>query len=104
MIHRGRRRRGRRGRPPLPVYIGRQPSAREFTPTPHEGGEAVRIEAAELEALRLVDLEDLSQEEAGQRMGVSRGTVWRLLQSARKKVISAIVQGRRLEISQPENV
>jgi len=35
---------------------------------------------------------------------VYKRQVWRLLQSARKKVISAIVQGRRLEIQQPENV
>jgi predicted DNA-binding protein (UPF0251 family) len=36
-----------------------------------------------------VDLEGLSQEEAGERMGVSRGTAWRLVQSARKKIAQA---------------
>ncbi len=55
----------------------------------------------EMKALRLVDLEDLSQEEAGERMGVSHGTVWRLLQNARKNVITAIVQSRVLDILQP---
>ena len=102
MMHRGRRRRGRQGRHPSPVYINHLPSVREFTPTPRGTGPPIQLEPAELEALRLVDLEDLSQEEAGQRMGVSRGTVWRLLQNARKKVITGIVEGRVLDILQPE--
>ena len=102
MMHRGRRRRGRQGRPPSPVYIGRQPTARQFTPSPHEGGVPVRLEPSELEALRLVDLEGLSQEEAGGRMGVSRGTVWRLLQEARRKVTQALIEGRPITITPPQ--
>lgn len=47
----------------------------------------------ELEALRLCDLEGLTQEEAGKRMGVSRGTVQRILSSARKKVALALTSG-----------
>ena len=50
----------------------------------------------ECEALRLCDKEGLFQEEAGLRMGVSRGTVQRLLTSARKKVAKAIVEGAAL--------
>lgn len=50
----------------------------------------------ELEALRLCDLEDLTQEEAGDRMGVSRGTVQRILSSARKKVALALTSGRAI--------
>ena len=101
MMHRGRRRRGRQGRNPSPVYINHLPSAREFTPTPRGAGPSIQLEPAEMEALRLVDLEDLSQEEAGQRMGVSRGTVWRLLQNARRKVITAIIEGRALDLIEP---
>jgi len=58
------------------------------------------MEPEELEALRLVDLEGLSQDEAGARMGVSRGTIWRLLQSARKKVARSLTEGRPLFITQ----
>ena len=50
----------------------------------------------ELEVLRLCDLEGLVQEEAGQRMGVSRGTVQRLLASARQKTAQALVEGAAL--------
>jgi len=52
----------------------------------------------EFEALRLVDYEGLTQEEAGRRMGISRGTVWRALTSARKKVAQMLVEGRELII------
>jgi len=103
MMHRGRRRRGRQGRNPSPVYINHLPIVRKFTPTPRGDGPPIQLEPGELEVLRLVDLEDLSQEEAGEQMGVSRGTVWRLLQNAKKKVITAIVQGRVLNILQPED-
>jgi len=47
----------------------------------------------ELEALKLCDLDDLTQEEAGARMGVSRGTVQRILATARKKVAMALTRG-----------
>ena len=102
MMHRGRRRRGRQGRNPSPVYINYLPSAREFIPTPRGDGPPIQLEPSELEALRLVDLEDLSQEEAGERMGVSRGTVWRLLQEARKKVVQALIEGRLIRITRPQ--
>jgi predicted DNA-binding protein (UPF0251 family) len=70
-----------------------------LTPNPAGNLEPVMIDVAELEASRLVDLEGLSQEEAGQRMGVSRGTVWRLVQSARKKTAQALTQGRSIQIT-----
>jgi predicted DNA-binding protein (UPF0251 family) len=57
----------------------------------------------ELEALRLVDYEGLLQEEAARRMGVSRGTVWRCLDSARRKVGAMLVEGRELIISHAES-
>jgi len=57
------------------------------------------MEPAELEVLRLVDLEGLPQEDAGSNMGISRGTVWRLLQSARKKVTQSLTEGRQLFIA-----
>ena len=56
------------------------------------------IASAALEASRLVALEGLSQEEAGERIGVSRETVWRLLQSARKITAQALTEGRPLQI------
>lgn len=96
---RHRRRHGRRGRFPKPISIEKVPTADKFTPTPQGNPEPIYIEPAELEALRLVDLEGLSQEEAGRKMGVSRGTIWRLTQSARKKTAQALTEGRPIRIA-----
>ena len=97
---RRRRRRGRSGRPPKPIIQGVTPPVKKFIPSgsPTDLG-PIHIEPAELEAFRLVDQEGLSQEDAGKRMGVSRGTVWRLIQSARKKTAQALVEGRTLLLS-----
>lgn len=64
--------------------------------TPLYEMEQILIFSDELEALRLCDLEGLVQEEAGKKMGVSRGTVQRLLASARKKIARALVEGSAL--------
>lgn len=65
--------------------------------------EQVSLGLDELEALRLCDLEGLDQEEAGTRMQVSRGTVYRLLQSGRQKVISAITRSQALIVMKPKS-
>jgi len=99
MMRRARRRRGKRGRMPIPVFIGQKPPANTFIPQPSDQKTPIHLDAAELEALRLVDLEGLSQEEAGYKMGVSRGTIWRLLQEARRKAAQALTEGREIKIS-----
>lgn len=99
MCWRHRCRRGRKGRFPKPITIAKAPAATVFTPEPHINQAPILIEPAEIEALRLVDLEGLSQEEAGEKMGVSRGTIWRLVQSARKKTAQALTEGRPLKIA-----
>lgn len=60
--------------------------------------EEVRISVDELEALRLKALEDLEQEEAARRMGVSRQTFQRTLESALRKVADGLVNGKALRI------
>jgi len=102
---RHRNRHGRRGRVPKPISIEKVPTTDKFTPSPQGNPESVSIDLAELEALRLIDLEGLSQEEAGKKMGVSRGTAWRLVQSARKKTAQALSEGRPIRIapSDPES-
>lgn len=56
----------------------------------------------ELEALRLCDGLGMTQEDAGAQMGVSRGTVQRLVSSGRKKLINAIVAGQALIVETPQ--
>jgi len=58
--------------------------------------EKISLSQDELEALKLCDLDDLTQEEAGLRMGISRGTVQRILTAARKKTAMALSEGRAI--------
>lgn len=61
--------------------------------------EPVSLLPAEIEILRLVDLEGLQQEEAAAILGVSRKTLWRDLHEARRKVTDALVHGRTIEMA-----
>ncbi len=56
----------------------------------------IALSRDELEALKLCDLDDLTQEQAGRKMGVSRGTIQRILSAGRKKVARALTQGGAL--------
>jgi uncharacterized protein len=60
--------------------------------------EAISMSLEELEALRLVDLLDLDQEEAAFYMGISRKALWNDLMNARKKVAACLVYGMGLRI------
>ncbi len=87
----GRRRRGRcRGQ----RWIERPYN--KIHPIPTERKQIIILKLYELEALRLVDLKDLTQEEAAAMMGVSRKTLWNDLHKARKKVTNALVKGYQI--------
>jgi predicted DNA-binding protein (UPF0251 family) len=62
--------------------------------------ERITIYRDELEALKLCDLDGLTQEEAGLKMGVSRGTVQRILSSGRRKVASALAGCKALVLDE----
>ncbi len=52
----------------------------------------------EFEAIRLADLEGLYQEQAAERMNVSRQTFGRIVESARRKVAQVLSEGLALRI------
>ncbi len=52
----------------------------------------------EFEAIRLADLEGLYQEQAAERMNVSRQTFGRIIESARRKVAQVLAGGLALRI------
>ena len=60
--------------------------------------QAIAITLEELEAVRLVDLLDLNQEEAAFFMGISRKAFWNDLMNARKKIAAALVYGMGIRI------
>ena len=71
---------------------------RAFKPTgtPLTELQQIELHRDELEALRLCDGEGMTQEEAGHCMGVSRGTVQRIITVARKKTATALTTGQAL--------
>jgi predicted DNA-binding protein (UPF0251 family) len=64
--------------------------------------EKISLGRDELESLRLCDLVGLTQEEAGREMGVSRGTVQRLLTSAHAKVARALTESCALVLGEAD--
>lgn len=80
--------------------IGLELAADYFKPAgiPLRDLEIASLTLEEMEAVRLVDLEGLEQEEAAKSMGISRKTLWRELQSARKKIAEALVEGKAIGI------
>lgn len=62
--------------------------------------EMTSLELDEFEAMRLCDLDGLEQSAAGEKMGVSRGTIQRLLESGRKKLLQALVERKALQIGE----
>ncbi len=60
--------------------------------------EVVELTIEEAEALRLKNIEDLSQDECAKKMKTSQSTFQRILASAYKKISYAIVHGRAIKI------
>jgi len=61
--------------------------------------EEVVLSVEETEAIRLKELENLDQEQAAVRMNISRPTFQRVLESARKKVADALLNGKAIKIA-----
>ncbi len=60
--------------------------------------EEVRLTLEEAEAIRLKDIEDLDQVACAERMNISRPTFQRILDSARKKIAEALLNGKAIRI------
>lgn len=58
----------------------------------------IKLQYDEYEAIRLLDYEGLLQEEAAERMNISRPTLTRIYARARKAVATAFVEGKSLVI------
>ncbi len=58
----------------------------------------INLLVEEAEAIRLKDLEGFEQEDCAQKMNVSRTTFSRILDSARGKVASALLNGKAIRI------
>jgi predicted DNA-binding protein (UPF0251 family) len=87
-------------RPQCCRWIAGRPIATVFHPEgiPAPGRIEIVLSLDEFEAIRLADLEGLYQEQAAERMSVSRPTFGRILAVAHRKVAEALVHGKTLKI------
>lgn len=78
------------------------PSSYYFKPRgiPVRELDEIILDPDELESLRLADLLAYSHEKAAQEMKISRATFGRIVESARKKVIDGILNGKAIRINQ----
>lgn len=75
-----------------------RPFCKTFAPTCCKPNGTKTLLQDEIEALYLMDILNIYQEEAAKKMGVSRPTFTRILKSARVKLTSAIISGYSIKI------
>jgi predicted DNA-binding protein (UPF0251 family) len=87
-------------RPTKPRKIAFMPENRYFIPVGKMRChiEEIQLKLEEVEAMRLKDIEKLSQEECAEKMHVSRQTFQLIIDKARKKVAQALTEGRAISI------
>ena len=80
--------------------VGSGPAVSLFKPAgvPRLELEEIQLSLDEFEAIRLADGEGLYQEQAAERMGVSRATFGRILEAAHRKVAETLTAGCALRI------
>ena len=61
--------------------------------------EEVNLTVDEFEAIRLADLEGLYQEQAAEKMGVSRQTFGNIVNAAHRKIADSLVNGKAVKIA-----
>ena len=76
-----------------------KPTVTRFFPERVGKAECVTIGYDEYEVIRLLDYALLTQEQCAKKMRISRPTVTRMYENARKKVADALVNGKGIEIS-----
>jgi len=87
-------------RPKLKRFLTCSPSCYCFKPrgVPMRNLKEVTLETDELEALKLHEVDGLSQKKAAEKMGVSQPTFHRILASAYKKSATALVKGHLIRL------
>jgi uncharacterized protein len=89
-----------RGRPQCRRIIRQHPEHTYFKPAgiPRRVLKEIHLTIDEFEALRLVDYDGMYHEKAADSMGVSRPTFGRIVESARRKTVDALLHGKALRI------
>ena len=74
------------------------PPVEEFTAKGADNTDFVLLTVDEYECIRLVDYQGFSQEECAEYMQISRATAQLICDNARKKIATALVNGKGIKI------
>lgn len=87
-------------RPPKCRRVNFMPGVTYFKPAgiPLRVLDEIHLTVEEVESIRLKDLEGLDQEQCAKKMNISRATFQRVLESARKKLAEALLNGKAIRI------
>lgn len=86
------------GRQEKTRHVGTMPEYIAFSPDGIPTGEEVTLTVDEFETIRLIDLENLNQSDASEKMNVARTTVTAIYERARTKLADVLVNGKQLQI------
>lgn len=76
-----------------------KPNFTSFSPCCGRPKLGIELNHDELEAIFLMDYQDMYQEDAAKLMNISRPTLSRIIKSARNKIATAIINGAKLNIA-----
>jgi len=87
-------------------YVESLPGITLFKPAgiPASALDTIDLDIDEYEAIRLADRENMYQDEAAMRMGISRQTFGRIIESAHHKIAMAITDGKALKIRKIDEI
>lgn len=88
------------GRPHKERRVEQLPTVTHYKPAgiPLRDLEEINLTIVEMEAIRLADVEQLDQGTAADRMGISRPTFHRIVNTAHQKIAAALWKGQALYI------
>jgi predicted DNA-binding protein (UPF0251 family) len=78
--------------------IDEYPVCRKFVASQNENQDAIILGVEEVEAVRLKDMTGYDQKECAKEMGLTRPTFQRVLSAARKKIATALAEGKTITI------
>jgi predicted DNA-binding protein (UPF0251 family) len=78
--------------------VDEYPVSCRFVSSQNESNETVSLGVEEVEAVRLKDMAGRDQKECAREMGLTRPTFQRILAAARKKIATALAEGKTIVI------
>jgi len=80
-----------------------RPTSKYFGPKDIKPNEDIILLHEEIQAIKLMDLDSMYQEDAARTMNISRPTLARIIKNARIKIASALINGSNIKIHEIQN-